>query len=63
MTDDGSRTPAKNARELGIPDNSGAVDAHSDLVDANLLPIIEAWPDLDASIKAEHLIIVRPAGG
>ena len=41
---------------------SGAVGAHSGEIDADLWAIIEVWPTLSKSTKAEILAIVGESG-
>ena len=63
----GNRTTPKNTGKTGVSDQSGAEsgapEAHSGRIDADLRLIIEAWPDLTESSKAEIFGMVRAAGG
>ena len=41
---------------------SGALGAHSDLIDPDLQAVIDAWPTLPEKIRAEVMAVVRKAG-
>ena len=61
-----NRTDAGNTGKTPLPfesgAESGALHAHSGLIDADLRSIIEAWHDLPESTKAEILGMVRAVG-
>ena len=61
----GNRTNAEIAGKVEIPNQSGAEcgadDAESGAADADLEPLIAAWPTLPEAVKADILAMAKAA--
>ena len=67
MATTGFELPHRNAGKTAIPDQTGtkcgALGAHSVPIDTDLQAVIEAWPDLPKSTKADMIAMVRAVEG
>ena len=63
LGDTGLEQPSKTPRKTAIPDQggaeSGALDAHSGQIDADLRAIIEAWPNLPESTREVIVAMIK----